>query len=155
MVRTLLPFILLVLLLVPSPAEANTVDVVKVHSGDLIEVGDGFMLRLVGLKAPSLDDPNGQKAYTYLKDAIEGRKVKLFTWTTDNTAAGIVHDDDGNAFGEIWYGENYSIELNAEMLKLGLVITDPIHMPENKADHYLKCEETARKNHQGLWAEVK
>ena len=154
MVRAALLSLLLVVFLLPVSAYSNTVTIAKVHEGCLIEVEGGFMLRLTGVKVPCADEPHGQEAYTYLKNALEGKKVKLFTWTKDNTAAGIVHDKEGNAFGEIWYGPSYEFEINAEMLKLGLGIIDPIYMPDDKADAYKMCEDEARENHQGIWAQV-
>lgn len=152
--RTTLFVFFLIILIYPVLAGGNTVTITNVESGNLIYASD-FRLHLVGIKAPELGEPNGQEAYTYLKAALEGQKVKLFTWTTDNTSGGIVRDEHGIAYGEIWYGPDYSLEINAEMLKLGLAIIDPIHMPDNKAEEYKACEDAAKKNHQGIWAEVK
>jgi hypothetical protein len=38
----------------------------------------------------------------------EGKTVKFFTWTTDNTATGIVRDENGHPFVKIeyWKGES-------------------------------------------------
>ncbi|MCB2201053.1 thermonuclease family protein [bacterium] len=154
MVRAALIVGLLVVLLVPACTIANTVTIAKVHEGCLVEVEGGFMLRLTGIKVPCADEPHGEEAYTYLKDALEGKRVKLFTWTRDTTAAGIVRDKDGHAFGEIWYGPEFEYQINAEMLKLGLGIIDPIYMPDDKADEYKSCEDEARANHQGIWATI-
>lgn len=68
----------------------------KVHSGDLVQFGDTFVARLTGIAAPSRNEGIGYEIYDFTKRELEGQLVKLFTWTTDNTAAGIVHDDKGN-----------------------------------------------------------
>lgn len=78
--------VILLMLALPIFALSNTGVVKKVLSGDLVQIGDTFVARLTGIKAPLRDEIIGYKIYDFTKRELEGKKVKIFTWTTDNTA---------------------------------------------------------------------
>jgi len=61
----------------------------------------------------------GYKIYDFTKRELEGKVVKLFTWTTDNTAAGIVRDKNDHAFVQIYYGKGMETSINELLLKNG------------------------------------
>ena len=83
---------------------------------------------------------------------IEGKKIKLFTWTTDNTAAGIVRDGNNHAFIQIYYGMGMETSFNEILLKKGYARVDREYLPD-ELHHYLELEKEAReKERQRLMA---
>jgi endonuclease YncB( thermonuclease family) len=140
----------LLILLIPISAISNTGIVKKVLSGDLVQIGDTFVARLTGIMAPSRDETLGYKIYDFTKRELEGKTVKIFTWTTDNTAAGIVHDENGYPFVEIEYWKGESLSFNEVLLKKGYARVDQKYLPEN-LKHYLDIEKEAREKGLGIW----
>jgi len=131
-------------------AAGNTGIVRKVHSGDLVQFGDSFIARLTGIKAPPRNESLGYEIYDFTKKELEGQTVKLFTWTMDNTAAGIVHDDAGYPFVQIFYGKGASVSFNEVMLNKGYARVDPKYLPDD-LKHYLDLEKEAREKGLGIW----
>lgn len=122
----------------------------KVLSGDLLQLSDTFVARLTGIAAPPRDEILGYEIYDFSKRELEGQTVKLFTWTMDNTAAGIVHDDKGHAFVQVYYGKGASVSFNEVMLKKGYARVDPKYLPDDLR-HYLDLEKEARDKGLGIW----
>ncbi|MGB7295661.1 MAG: thermonuclease family protein [Candidatus Aminicenantales bacterium] len=130
---------------------AGNIGIIKeVLSGDLVRIGNGFVARLTGIKALQRDEPLGDEVYDFTKRELEGRTVKLFTWTTDNTAAGIVYDEDGYARVQIYYGEGASVSFNELLLKKGYASVDPKYLPDD-LKHYVDLEKEAREKGLGIW----
>ena len=144
------PFV--VMLFLPNLLSAGTRNVAKVHQGDLIEIEGGWVTRLTGIRAPVIDEPFGKEAYDFTCNAVEGKRVALFTWTTNNLTSGIVHDEEGKPFGTILYGEAYAKELNAELLKRGLAKVDSKYLPDDVAETYRKLETEAKDQGIGIWS---
>jgi len=145
--------ILLLLTIAAAPAEvkANTGTVTEVMSGDLVRFGD-FVARLTGITAPTRGTKTGDAIFDFTKREVEGKLVRLFTWTIDNTAAGIVYDEDGRAFVQIFYGKGMSTSLNEILIKKGYAKVDRDRLPADLA-HYLDLEKVARDKGIGIWAE--
>jgi endonuclease YncB( thermonuclease family) len=135
-------------------ALANTLTVDAVLSGDVVRFGETFVARLTGIRAPSKDTEIGHLAFEFTKREIEGKLVRVFTWTTDNTAAGIVWDDDGKAFVQICYGDDMETSLNEVLLLKGYARVDEERLPE-ELEHYLEIEKEAREKGLGIWADAK
>jgi hypothetical protein len=76
--------------------------------------------------------------------------VKLFTWTTDNTAGGIVHDDKGYPLVQIFYGKGAAVSFNEVMLKKGYARVDLKYLPDD-LKHYIDLEKEAREKGLGIW----
>ena len=138
------------------PVAANTLVVAEVSSGNTIEFEGGFAVHLAGVSVPDPDTPIGRRAHEFVKLRIEGKRVAVFTWTTDNTAAGIVHGEDGLAFAKIVYGRGLSgkgsgTDIAAELLELGYARVDSKHLPDGY-EHYRDIERRAKRQHLGLWA---
>jgi len=131
-------------------AAGNTGIVKKVHSGDLIQFGDTFVARLTGIKAPERGEALGPEVYDFTKRQLEGQTVVLFTWTTDNTASGIVHDEKGYPFVRIQYGKQASVCFNEVLLKKGYARVDLKYLPED-LKHYIDLEKEARGKGLGIW----
>ena len=147
--------VLAIVLAAGISASGNIGIVKKVLSGDLIQIGDTFVARLTGIKAPERDEPLGAEIYDFTKRELEGRTVKLFTWTTDNTAAGIVYDEDGYARVQIYHGrlsgeKGEAVSFNEILLKKGYARVDPKFLPDDLA-HYYELEKEARKKGVGIW----
>jgi endonuclease YncB( thermonuclease family) len=140
----------LLIFLLPISALSNTGVVKIVLSGDLVQIGDTFVARLSGIKAPPRNETIGYKIYDFTKRELEGKTVKLFTWTTDNTAAGIVRDENGYPFVEIEYWKGESLSFNEVLLKKGYARVDREYLPEN-LKHYLDLEKEAQEKGLGIW----
>lgn len=56
------------------PTETNVVGVVD---GDTIEIDNGQTVRMIGIDAPNRGESGYEEAKEYLKDIIEGEKVRL------------------------------------------------------------------------------
>jgi CubicO group peptidase (beta-lactamase class C family)/predicted RecA/RadA family phage recombinase len=131
-------------------AAGNIGLVKKVLSGDLVQIGDTFVARLTGIKAPQRSEVLGQEIYDFTKRELEGQTVKLVTWTTDNTAAGIVHDDKGYPLVQIFYGKGAAVNFNEVMLKKGYARVDLKYLPDD-LKHYIGLEKEAREKGLGIW----
>jgi len=141
----------IVAVLAPDLACGNTGTVSEVLSGDLVRIGDSFIARLTGIKVPPRNEIMGYRIYDFSKREIEGKKVKLITWTTDNTAAGIVRDGDDHAFVQIYYGKGMGTSFNEVLLKKGYARVDEEYLPDD-LKHYLDLEKEAREKGLGIWA---
>jgi len=137
-------------LAVAISAAGNVGVIQKVLSGDLVQIGDTFIARLTGIAAPSRDEAIGYQVYDFTKRELEGKLVKIFTWTTDNTAAGIVHDEKGYPFVQIYYGKRASVSFNEVLLKKGYARVDHKYLPDD-LKHYIDLEKEAREKGLGIW----
>ena len=150
-VKKMLISVFLFMLLLPISALANTGTIKKVLSGDLVQIGDTFVARLTGITAPPPDEALGYKIYDFTKRELEGKTVKLFTWTTDNTAAGIVYEENGHPFVEIEYWkEGEYLSFNEVLLKKGYARVDQKFLPDH-LKHYLDLEKEAKEKGLGIW----
>jgi endonuclease YncB( thermonuclease family) len=131
-------------------AAGHTGIIKKVLSADLIQIGDTFVARLTGITAPPRDEAIGYEIYDFTKRELEGQTVAIFTWTTDNTAAGIVHDEKGYPFVQIYYGKQASVSFNEVLLKKGYARVDPKYLPDD-LKHYINLEKEAREKGLGIW----
>ena len=143
--------IILLMLAIPVFVLGNTGVIQKVLSGDLIQVGDSFVARFTGISTPSRNEALGYKIYDFTKRELEGQTVKIFTWTTDNTRAGIVYDEKGHPFVQIYYGKGLSVSFNEVLLKKGYARVDRKYLPED-LKHYIDLEKEAREKGLGIWA---
>jgi endonuclease YncB( thermonuclease family) len=136
-------------------AAANTGVIKKVLSGDIVQFGDDFIARLTGLRAPRLGEPLGREVYEFTLKELEGKLVQLATWTTDDTAAGIVYDEQNFPFVLIHYGsfsrdKGFEACFNEVLLKKGYARVDPKYLPVD-LEHYLDLEREAREKGLGIW----
>jgi len=144
-------FIILLMLAIPISAPGNTGVIKKVLSGDLIQIGDSFVARFTGIAAPPRNEVLGDKIFDFTKRELEGQLVKIFTWTLDNTKEGIVYDEKGHAFVQIYYGKGLSVSFNEILLKKGYAWVDTQYLPED-LKHYIGLEKEAREKGLGIWA---
>ncbi len=141
----------LVLALLPAIIYGNTLVVKDVQAGGIIVFEkNNFTARLTGLDVPGMDHRLGLEIWDFAKRAVHGKKVKVFTWTTDSTASGIVHDDDGYPFVQIQYGKNWSHDLNEILLEKGYARVDEDYLPDF-LQRYKEIEIEAQENKVGIW----
>ena len=136
-------------------ALANVGIVKKVLSGDIVQFGDAFIARLTGLRAPRLGEPLGREVYEFTLKELEGKQVQLATWTTDNTAAGIVYDEQGFPFVLIHYGpfsrdKGFELCFNEVLLKKGYARVDLKYLPDD-LKRFVDLEKEAREKGLGIW----
>lgn len=139
-------------------AEANTLVVSKVRGGCIVVFEGGFTVHLTGVSIPGPKTQIGRLAHDFAKRRLERKRVAVFTWTTDNTATGIVRGEDGLAFAKVVYGEGLSgkgagggTDIAAELLELGYARVDSDHLPDGY-EHYRDLERYAKDRQVGLWA---
>ena len=138
------------LLLLAVTVSANTLTVARVHPGAIVEFEGGFRVRLLGVRIPPPRTQIGYQAYDFVKRRLEGKLVKVFTWTTDDTAGGIVYGDDGLPFATILYGAGLESDIAAELLQEGYATVDSAHQPDD-VGHYDQIEARAQAENLGLW----
>ena len=136
---------------VSGPVLGNTGTVEEVLGGDLVRIGESFIARLTGITVPARETKMGYRIYDFTKREIEGKKIKLFTWTTDNTAAGIVYDENGHAFVQIYYGKGLETSFNELLLEKGYARVDRERLPDD-LKYYIELEKAAREKGLGIWA---
>lgn len=142
--------IVAVVLAAAISAEGHTGVIKKVLSGDLVQIGETFVARLTGIAATSRDEGIGYVIYDFTKRELEGQTVAIFTWTMDNTAAGIVHDEKGYLFVQIYYGKGAAVSFNEVLLKKGYARVDLKYLPDD-LKHYIDLEKEARAKGLGIW----
>lgn len=138
-------------------AWANTRVIDKVENSDLITFKGGFTVKLTGITAPDKSTKLGYEVYDFTKRTLEGRTVKLFTYTTDNTATGIVRDKDGYAYAQIVFGkgevsQDWDINFNELLLKKGYARVNEKMLPE-ELNYFKDIEKKAREEKVGMWKE--
>jgi endonuclease YncB( thermonuclease family) len=139
------------LILSPALVSGNTLIVQDVLSGGIIVFErNGFTARLTGLDVPDLDHKLGMEIWDFTKREVHGKRVKVFTWTTNNLASGIVHDEEGYPFVVIQYGRDGSKDLNEMLLRKGYARVDHNHLPDHLV-HYLDIEKQAQEQKIGIW----
>lgn len=148
--KKILNLVILGILLLPISALANTGIIEKVLRGDLVRIGSTFVARLTGITVPPREEALGYKIYDFTKRELEGKTVKIFTWTTDNTARGIVRDENGHAFVEIEFLQGETLSFNEILLKKGYAKVDRKYLPEH-LKHYLVLEKEAQEKGLGIW----
>lgn len=145
------PILIVALVFAIAITAAGNIGLVKkVLSGDLVQIGDTFVARLTGIKAPQRGEALGREIFDFTRRELEGQTVKLFTWTTDNTAAGIVHDEKGYPLVQIYYGKGNAVSFNEVMLKKGYAKVDLKYLPD-ELKHYIDLEKEAREKGLGIW----
>ncbi len=132
------------------PVLPNTLTVTRVEAGDVIVLGDGWKTRLTGILVPAPRDPVGYRAFDFTKRSLEGKIVKVFTFTTDNTAAGIVRDEDGLPRAKILFGKGLATDIAELLLEKGYARVDDSMLPED-CEHYRDIEAEAKNRGVGLW----
>lgn len=140
-----------VCLIVVVQGWANTLTVTTVEAGDVIVLGEIWKTRLTGIRAPDPSGPVGYRALDFTKRHVEGAVVKVFTWTKDNTAAGIVRDEHGLPRATILFGRGWRSDLAECLLSRGLARIDEKTLTDD-CDHYRKIQAEAQNRGVGLWA---
>lgn len=139
-----------ILLLFSAAAAAGTRVVTEVLDGGTVSIG-GFEVHFTGLEVPDTSTALGREIRDFVKRELEGRRVRLSTWTRDDTAAGIVYGDDGRGFVDIETGPGYAVSFNEELLRRGYARVARDRLPDFAA-HFPELEREAREGGLGIWA---
>lgn len=132
-------------------AGGNTGVVTDIVRSDIVTIGESFTARLTGVIVLSSGSSEiDEEISSFTREELYGKLVKLFTWTTDNTAAGIVYDADGYPFVTIYYGENFDKCFNEILLSKGFAEVDTLWLPQDRL-YYMDLEKSARENGLGIW----
>jgi endonuclease YncB( thermonuclease family) len=118
--------------------------VVEVRSGDVAVLDSGLVVRMVGLAAPRLEEPGGDRARTELQNLIGGQPVALFY-------GGARRDAYGRALAQVRRTKDQRW-IQGEMLRTGWARVWTF--PDNRAlaATMLGDEARARSAGRGLWA---
>ena len=144
-------YLFTVLSMQTTNAGGNTGVVTEIIRGDVVTIGESFSARLTGIYCPAPDSTEiGKEIIDFTTRELKGKVVQFTTWTTDNSAAGIVYDDTGYPFVTINYGENYGYCFNEIMISKGFARVDTLWLPNDRIQ-YLNLERRARENHIGIW----
>lgn len=137
----------------PTPADEGWSVVARVIDGDTLDLNDNRRVRLIGVDTPEMGysprarvegtpDPLAEKATAFVRDAVEGKRVRLERGTeaTDNYGRTLayIYLEDGTL-------------LNAELLRRGYARAYR-RFPHPLRDDFIALEEAARAARRGLWA---
>jgi len=139
----------LAMLVLPTAGQGSTLLVDDVRSGGIIVIGESTA-RLTGLEVPGMDHRLGLVIWDFIRHEIHGQRVRVFTWTTNDLASGIMHDDEGYPFVTILYGPNGAKNLNEILLQKGYARVDEKYLPADR-QHYHDLQNEAQENQVGIW----
>jgi micrococcal nuclease len=132
----------------PVPATATTQRVAKVFDGDTIALQGGEKVRLLGINTPEIgggrkaEEAGGQEAKAWLKQKLEGRRVRL---EKDATA----QDKYGRLLAHVFAEDGTHV--NLALVEAGLATTD-LYPPNVKyADALHAAERRAENEKRGIW----
>jgi len=135
----------------PATKIGERVQVVYVYDGDTVKLKDDRRLRIIGINTPELGNKDGQSqplaetARTALQDMIDSNNRTLLLQHGKQE-----HDHYGRLLAHAFLenGDNAAVHLLQQGLATTLVVP-----PNTWAAHcYQGIENTARLDHQGLWA---
>jgi len=125
----------------------------KVADGDTFWIDDGspkgLKIRLIGVDAPESRNsfrkkkaPFGKEATKYMKNLIDGKKVRL-EYDVGRT------DRYGRTLAYVWLEDGTFV--NAQILKDGYATVMTVPPNVKYASAFLKLERAARRHRRGLW----
>jgi micrococcal nuclease len=150
--RTLLPALLLILvILLPSPAPAAQYEVYRVVDGDTFIVKHGSVkltVRLVGIDAPEISTGKHRDGQPFSRQSTQHLAALVLNKTVDVKSYG--PDQYGRTLGEVFLLDGKNV--NIEMVIAGLAECYR-GKPASGLDMgpYWKAEEEARKTGRGMW----
>jgi endonuclease YncB( thermonuclease family) len=143
-----LPCLLLVVLGIAAAAPSEDARVARVPAGNLLELADGRMVRLAGIRLPAEADGRAAtdlaRAQAGLAGLVAGRAVRL-----EPTASG--HDRHGRLVAQVWREDG--LWLQGALLEQGLVQVQTRPAEVALAAEMAAREEAARQAERGVWAD--
>ena len=114
----------------------------EIIDGDTFRLGNGELVRLIGIDAPELSQQGGELSRAYLSHLILGRKITL--------ERGFSERDKYNRLLRFVYVGNLCV--NEEMIRQGYA--EARYVSENSIrKHYLQLEIEAESAEVGLWSD--
>ncbi|MBU7046108.1 MAG: thermonuclease family protein [Theionarchaea archaeon] len=114
-----------------------------VIDGDTLRLENGETVRLIGIDAPELLQPGGEKSREYLAQLILGKRVAL--------EKGYEERDKYNRLLRFVYIG--SLCVNEEMIRQGYAEARYMSSDDPKREHYLRLEMKAESEKAGLWSD--
>lgn len=121
-----------------------------VYDGDTVMLQGGERVRLLGINTPEVEsskrreEPGGEAARRWLKEALDGKKVRLETGVTSR-------DKYGRLLAHLFLDDGGHI--NLELVEQGLAIAN-IHPPELKyTQSLLQAQQRAEQAGRGIWGD--
>lgn len=138
-----------------SCANGRVLHVGYVVDGDTVEVEQEERIRLVGINTPESypeDDPDcyGPEAKAHTTEVILGRTICL-TYDPAVTAQSNNVDVYGRTLGYIFYGDQYALFLNAELIQDGFAYDYPYTEGAWFETYFAVLEDDAEAARAGLW----
>ena len=105
----------------PTATSSRTnAEVVFVIDGDTIDIAGGERVRLLGIDTPERDECFYKEAREFVRDAVEGRDVRLESDVTER-------DQYGRLLRHVFHSnERFEQHLNYELVKEGYAVVLPI-----------------------------
>lgn len=122
-----------------AATEADTVK--EVTDGDTLTLQNGDKVRLIGMNAPEINQPNYAEAKQKLESLTLGKSVRL-DYDVQKT------DQYGRTLAYIYVGDMF---VNLELIKSGFAVVETIQPDSLHSDLFVKAEADARKNCFGMW----
>ncbi len=137
-------------LILSQRAKESQLKVVKVIDGDTIVLSDGRTVRYIGIDTPERGEPFYEAAKNFNRKLVQGKAVEL-EFDIER------YDRYGRVLAYVFVKDRTGqrIFVNAEMVRNGfaLIYTKPPNV--KYADLFVRLQEKARENRQGLWSVYK
>jgi endonuclease YncB( thermonuclease family) len=122
---------------------ADIVSCTAVIDGDTIRLDTGETVRLIGIDAPELSQPGGEKSRQYLAQLILGKKITLDKGDEDK--------DKYNRLLRFVYTGNMCV--NEEMIRNGYAEARYLSPDDPLREYYIQLEIEAETAKAGLWSD--
>ncbi len=136
------PLLLLVLFAGVAEARPYWGHVRRVKEGNLIQLEDGSMIRLLGVGTPKIGEAYFQEALSGCKRWVENQEVHLRYGLQERTPDGA------------WLAYVYAdgVFVNEELVREGLALVEPLSNDEDDVPDLLQAEREAGDHKRGLWS---
>jgi micrococcal nuclease len=141
---------------IPTNAQTDVGNVVRVIDGDTIEVlinGLAYRVRYIGIDTPETNDPEmgiepfGPEAAAKNKELVEGKEIVLVKDVSET-------DQYGRLLRYVFVGDLSGIFVNDELVASGYASTSTYPPDVACAETFSSAERNARSNEYGLWAPI-
>ena len=138
--RLLFPIIISISTVAEVPSDAVQFKLKRISDGDTVVTTEDIRIRLWGIDTPERDQRYGSDATEALTQMLNNQRLYLETKDVDRygRTVGVIYTANGDEInlemvcdGHAWWYERYA----------------------KKATDYEQCQEDARKNNRGLWAD--
>lgn len=136
-------------ILIIDPYKRLKVNVYYVIDGDSLDIIGGERIRLLGIDAPEVNEPNGEEALEELQKLVENEEIEL---EFDPEAQPFPRDNYGRLLAYVWIGDTL---VNEALIKKGVatLISEEYLKNLKYKSRFLEAQKYAQKNKLGMWAD--